>query len=66
MGMKTGVQRLAAVIGWLSFLWIALGVYTLIINGGRDPLPQIIFFFVPGAGGLLLAYILGGFGKGEG
>lgn len=65
MGMQTGIQRLAAVIKWLSLAAIAIGVWTGIQDRQGSGLIMFVFFAIPGGVGLLLAYILGGFGKKE-
>ncbi len=63
MGMQTGIQRLAAVIKWLSIAAIALGVWTGTQDRQGTGLLMFVFFAIPGGAGLLLAYVLGGFGE---
>ena len=75
MGAKTGMQRLATVIRWLSWAWIAMVVLAfvalkfVITPKGPFPVGGLINFIgssLPGAVGLLLAYIINRFSRKDG
>ena len=64
MGVKTGVQRWATVILWLSVAWAALGIVLLISHVSGGLLTAVGIFWIPAASGLLTAYyMLDGFGS---
>lgn len=66
MGVRSRMQRLATVIRWVSFFWLAVGV-VVVFGGARDPwVISTLFFWTPGVVGLFMAYVLHDFGRNEG
>ncbi len=72
MALKTGLQRIAKAIWWLSWGLIALGaaIATSLWVASRDAHPSeellyALMFWIPGGLGLLLSWIVEGFANKE-
>ena len=65
--MRIGVSRVVVVLKWGAIVWLALGVLAFVIGLANKPMPELfvtegLLFGLPGLFGLVLAYIVAGFG----